>query len=58
MRALTILSYDSDLSKNDQKTIWLIEMHRMLIQQLKHRLSVQEANSVGVKGAVALYFEI
>jgi hypothetical protein len=31
MWALTVLSFDSDLSKNNQKTIWLIEMHRMLL---------------------------
>jgi hypothetical protein len=38
-------SYDSDLSKkNDQKAIWLLEMHRMFLQSLKDRLQTEEAS--------------
>jgi hypothetical protein len=57
MWALTVLSYDSDFSKKkSQKTIWLIEMHRMLLQALKDRLQAEEA-SLENKVSIALYFE-
>jgi hypothetical protein len=56
MYALTILSYDSDLSKNDQKMTWLIEMHRMLLKAMKDRFEPDLA-TVESKDSVALYFE-
>jgi hypothetical protein len=56
MWALTILSYDSDLLKNCQKTVWLIEMHRMLVQAYKNQFRAEEAKPQQ-KGGVAFYFE-
>jgi hypothetical protein len=56
MWALTVLSFDSDLSKKNQKTGWLIEMHRMLLQALLNRLKTEKA-SVEQKDSIALYFE-
>jgi hypothetical protein len=56
MRSLSIFSFDSDLSKNDQKAIWLIEAHRMLFHAYKNQFKVDEAN-IEEKSAVALYFE-
>jgi hypothetical protein len=57
MWALTVLSFDSDLSKKkSQKTVWLLEMHRMVLQALKDRLQAEEA-SLENKVSIALYFE-
>jgi hypothetical protein len=56
MWALTILSYDSDLSKNSQKTVRLVELHQMLVQAYKNQFRAKEAKPEE-KGAVALYFE-
>jgi hypothetical protein len=56
MWAFTIFSYDSDLSKNDQKTVWLMEMHEMLIQALTTLFKVTEA-SLQQRVGIALYFE-
>jgi hypothetical protein len=56
MYALAILSFDSDLSKNDQKTVWLIEMHRLLLQAMKNHFEPDLA-TLETKAAVALYFE-
>jgi hypothetical protein len=55
--ALTVLSYDSDLSKKNQKTIWLIEMHRMLFQALKNQFIVTNDTPIEEKDSIALYFE-
>jgi hypothetical protein len=56
MYALTILSFDSDLLKNDQKAIWLIEMHRILLQAAKSQFRGEEV-PFEEKRALALYFE-
>jgi hypothetical protein len=56
MYALTVLSFDSDLSKDDKKTLLLLEMHRTLIQELAKQVDPMGAN-VGESLAVALYFE-
>jgi hypothetical protein len=56
MRALTVLSYDCDLAKNSQKTDWLIEMNRMLLQAWKNQSNAGEENVVEQR-AMALYFE-
>jgi hypothetical protein len=56
MYALTMLSFDSNISKNDQKTVWLIEMHRMLVQSLI-TLFKRDKAKIDQKKAVALYFE-
>jgi hypothetical protein len=56
MRALTVLSYDCDLAKNSQKTDWLIEMNRMLLQAWKNQSNAGEENGVEQR-AMALYFE-
>jgi hypothetical protein len=56
MYALSILSFDSNLSKNDEKAAWLIEMHRMLFQAYKDQFKADKANS-DQKSDVALYFE-
>jgi hypothetical protein len=56
MYALTILSYDSNISKNDQKTVWLIEMHQILIQALITLFKVTEA-TFEQRVVIALYFE-
>jgi hypothetical protein len=56
MWALTVLSFDSDLSQNNQKTIWLIEMHRMLLQALKNQFIKKDAVPED-NGSISLYFE-
>jgi hypothetical protein len=56
MWALTILSYDSDLSKNNKKTAWLIEMHRVLVQAVQYQFKAKKAKDEE-KDAVAFYFE-
>jgi hypothetical protein len=56
MYALTILSFDSDFSKNDQKMVWLIEMHEILLQALITLFNITEATFEQRVG-IALYFE-
>jgi hypothetical protein len=57
MWALTLLSYDCDLSKNNLKTLWLIEMHRMLFQALKNQFIIKKDSPIEEKGSIAQYFE-
>jgi hypothetical protein len=57
MFALTILSYDSDLSEKNQKTLWLLAMHRMLFQAWQTQFGASQLPIEAEIGAVALYFE-
>jgi hypothetical protein len=56
MWALTVLSFDSDLSRYNQKTTWLIEMHQMLLQALTNQFKAEEATEEE-NDSIALYFE-
>jgi hypothetical protein len=57
MWALTVLSFDSDLSKKSQKTDWLIEMHRMLLQALRNQFRITKDTPIEERRSIALYFE-
>jgi hypothetical protein len=58
MWALTVLSYDRDLSlsREKRKSLWLIEMHKMLLEALKNQFKAEEATEEE-NDSIALYFE-